>query len=65
MVLKIPLFVRNCANTITLRLKEDLKLTVNGFNGSRTYKARIVEVCLEIGTKAFKIPATVLPEIEV
>ena len=46
-------------------VKENLTLTVNGFNGSRTYKTKIVEVSLEVGTRPFKLQAIVIPEIEV
>ena len=54
-----------CEHNNFKTVKENLTLTVNGFNGSKNYKTKVVEVCIEVGTEAFKIPAIVTPEIEV
>ena len=46
-------------------LHSQVDLTVNGFNGNKCYKTRIVEVPLRIGDKNFTVMASVIPHINI
>ncbi|XP_068234742.1 uncharacterized protein [Palaemon carinicauda] len=54
------------ANTSNLKvLKERVHLTVNGFNSSKQYVTKLVEVEVEIGKERFKIEALCVPSIDI
>ena len=46
-------------------LHSNVKLTITGFNGPKSYVTNVVEVPLQVGCKVFNISALVVPEINV
>ena len=43
----------------------DVKLTVNGFNGEKSYMTVVVELPVVVGNKSFNISALVVPDIRI
>ena len=48
-----------------LKSSGDVTITINGFNSSKDYTAKIATIPMEFGGKTFSIEAVVLPEINV
>ena len=55
--------LESLADELNLKVKENMQITVNGFNSSKTYESKIVELCLKLGDKSYALEAITIPNI--
>ncbi|XP_068218540.1 uncharacterized protein [Palaemon carinicauda] len=46
-------------------IRNNVNLTIHGFNGVKTYRSKVVQVPITLGNGRYKIPAMVIPEIKI